>query len=138
MTDNVSDSATLTLKMPELNKTLSFQIKKTDAAAKRSGWAKINYTGLNLTPALFDNYTKAPILCPFTGEIPGPGFYKIPTLSCTINGKACSIGGIAYRTQVDWRWPMYYPKTPDCPTGKETFFPGFSEDPDHLLVNFSW
>jgi hypothetical protein len=128
VTSGDSAAKLLSFNFPEFGKKFDYLINTQDPGLK-TGWLKINIKGLNLPEDLFKKYVNYP---PFPSPlIPGPGFYRIPSATCEFDAKPCSMRGIVYRTQVLWRWPMFYPN------GVETPADGFSEDPDHFLFNFN-
>jgi hypothetical protein len=128
VTPDAANAKTLSFEFPEFGKKFEYLVTTESGPSLTTGWLKIKIEGLKLPKALYDKYVNYPAFP--SPLIPGPGFYRIPEVTCTFAGKACTARGIVYRTQKSWRWPMYYPN------GVETPAEGFSEDPDHFLFNF--
>jgi hypothetical protein len=128
-TSSVADTK-LTIEFPEFQRTFDFSVAISDPQPPTGGWLKIPIKALNLPPELLKKYTVEPTYP--APNIPGPGFFEIPPVKCSIGGKPCAASILVRREHVGWRWPMTYPG------GIETPASGFSETPQELLVNFYW
>jgi hypothetical protein len=124
---NVSDSTLVEIEFPNLGKKFSFPVQSTKKGAM-SGWLNIDIKSLNLPKDIYDRFTNE--RSERNANIPGPGWFRTPRVTCTIGGKPCAAKVLVHRTQGGWRWPMSYPN------GVEMPFPGFYETPDKFLVNF--
>jgi hypothetical protein len=125
---------TLTLSFGELGGSLNFPITL-DETKGRGGWVTIPFdalaNSLKIPIERLSEYSKE-LAYPVQPEVPAPGFFKKPSITCAIGGSPCTAYVLSRRTHVLWRWPM------TGPAGHEQPPAGFSENPDAFLVNVYW
>ena len=126
-----ADNTTLTLSFTELGRTFKFPLKVDKSSQVHGGWVTVPFSSLNLSRAELAPY-RTELLYPVQPEVPAPGFFKKPKVTCSIGGKYCAASLLSKRSHVKWRWPM------TGPAGAEQPPAGFSEAPHAFLVNFYW
>ena len=126
-----ADNSTLTLSFTELGRTLKFRVKVDNSSLVHGGWITVPFSSLNLSQRELAQY-RTELLYPMQPEVPTPGFFKKPRVTCSIGGKNCAASVLSRRSHVKWRWPM------TGPAGAEQPPAGFSETPHAFLVNFYW
>jgi len=122
---------TLTLEFPELGRRFSFSVQDASNEAPTYGWATFALANLSMTDSQMKSFTTE-FAYP-TPTVPGPGFYRSPTVLCRIGSKPCVAHVLPGRTQTRARWPMWYTSS-----GLEMPAAGFDETPNQWLVNFYW
>jgi hypothetical protein len=128
---STADDTILTLSFPGLGRTFKFPVKVDNSSGVHGGWVTIPLSTLNLSQKELASYqTELPY--PTQPEVPAPGFFKKPTIKCSIGGKTCGAAIISRRSHVKWRGPMTGPEGAEQPPA------GFSEKPISFLVNFYW
>ena len=125
------NQTTLTLTFNELGKSFNFSLPTNKAVGPRGGWVTIPFRSLGVSKEALAQFTDE-LPYPVQPEIPAPGFFKKPIITCSVGGKPCAASVLSRRTRVKWRWPM------TGPAGAEKPPPGFKENPDAFLVNFYW
>ena len=122
---------TLTLTFTELGKSFTFSLPTNTAGGPHGGWVTIPFRSLGVSKEALVQFSEE-LPYPTQPEVPAPGFFKKPIVTCSVGGKPCAASVLSRRTRVQWRWPM------TGPAGSEKPPPGFEENPDAFLVNFYW
>lgn len=122
---------TLTLTFTEFGKSFNFSLPINTTSGPRGGWVTIPFRSLGVSKQRLAQFADE-LPYPIQPEVPAPGFFKKPIVTCSVGSKPCAANVLSRRTHVQWRWPM------TGPAGSEKPPPGFKENPDAFLVNFYW